>query len=83
MPLAAAHRTHIVRVRLIVVVHVAIVEIDVPRVVGVVGVSSTGPVVVGLGSRKMSAYLIAWGYEDLIIRVRTLAFSYHIGETDA
>ena len=52
MPLAAAHRTHIVRVSLIVVVHVAIVEIDFPRVVGVVGVSSTGPVVVGLPVQK-------------------------------
>ena len=51
MPLAAAHRTHIVRVRLIVVVHVAIVEIDVPRVAGVVGVGSARPIVAGLQAR--------------------------------
>jgi len=47
--LAASNRTNIVVVILIVVVDVAIVEIDVPGVVGVVGVCSTGPVVVGLG----------------------------------
>jgi len=48
--LAAADGTHVVRVSLIVVVRVAIVEIHVPRVVGIVGVCSTGPVVVGLKS---------------------------------
>ena len=52
MPLAAAHRTHIVRVSLIVVVHVTIVEIHVPRVAGIVGVGSAGPIVVGLGVQK-------------------------------
>ena len=52
MPLAAAHRTHIVRVSLIVVVHVTIVEIHVPRVTGIVGVGSAGPIVVGLGVQK-------------------------------
>jgi len=50
LPLAASHRPHIVSVvRLIVVVDIAIVEIDVPRVVGVVGVFSIRPIVVGLG----------------------------------
>ena len=50
--LAAAHGTHVVRVRLIVVVDVAIVEIHVPRVARVVGVGSAGPIVVGLGVQK-------------------------------
>ncbi len=50
--LAASNRTNIVRVSLSVVVHVAIVEIDVPRVRSVVGVCSTGPIVVGLRSNN-------------------------------
>lgn len=50
MPLAAPDWTHIVRVSLIVVVHVAIVEVHVPGVRRIVGVGSTGPVVVGLAS---------------------------------
>ena len=62
MTLAAANRTHVVRVSLIVVVHVAIVEVDVPRVSRIVGVRSTGPVVVGRASpEKMSTYLALGG----------------------
>ena len=43
-----AHWPDVVVVRLIVVVHAAIVHVNVPRVVGVVGVCSRRPVVVGL-----------------------------------
>ena len=82
--LAAANGTHIVRVSLIIVVDVAIVEIDVPRVVCVVGVCSTGPVVVGHAVQKKNVRLLnCLGARSPIIRVQTLAFSYHIGEADA
>ena len=67
MPLATAHRTHIVAVVvLIVVVNVAIVEIDDPGVVGVVGISSARPVVVGLGPAFLFIYLsVPFSQKDL------------------
>jgi hypothetical protein len=46
--LATTNRPNIVSVSLIVEVDVAIVEIDVPRAGGEAGVSSTGPIDVGL-----------------------------------
>jgi hypothetical protein len=54
--LAASNRTNIVCVSLIVVVHVAIVEIDVPCVVGIVGVRSRRPVV-GCGTYPLLLFL--------------------------
>ena len=63
--LAASDRTHVVRVSLIVVVHVAIVEIHVPRVRRIVGVCSTGPVVAGARPRKNVRLLNSWGHDLL------------------
>ena len=58
MTLAASNGTHVVRVSLIVVVRVAIVEIHVPRVTGVVGVGSAGPIATGLGPAFLFIHFI-------------------------
>lgn len=90
MALAATYRTHIVVVILIVVVDVAIVEIDVPGVVGVVGISSAGPVVVGLDPAFLFIYLSAPRYtegpsesDSTKLWIRIPAFSYHLGKMNA
>ena len=49
---SAANGPHVVVVVLIVVVHVAVVQVHVPGVVRVVRVGSTGPVVVRLDAAK-------------------------------
>ena len=51
-PFSCANRPYIVRIGLIVVVHVAIVQVHVPRVRRIVRVSSTRPVVVRLHADK-------------------------------
>ena len=63
--LAAAHRTHIVRVRLTEVAHEAIVETDEPRVAGVVGAGSARPIVAGLSVRK-KRNIYSWARSTII-----------------
>jgi len=48
LSLALSHTTHIVVIGLIVVVHVAVVEVHVPGVTGIVNVGSSRPVIAGV-----------------------------------